>query len=773
MSTFVRKLMILVSMILEVHGDIYLHTPRGSNNRLNENGRGRAKANRLFDSQNNNRGGYNVGPQPMYYYAGSKLQIQWTNQHSCSDKNSHCELIIQYMCGPNIRDGTSTDTIPVDKAKCANADCNTDEKYGMHEDSTHYQRCLYRKRNLGLFTADQNMEGKNKQSAASTRQENNGRNNRYGYECTEERDYYPYWHPSPWKDIAVLTNTVGRCAHYKAESENVKSRWQCVLPLDTLEKMDAANVYAPNNAQDCANFKFPANDPQGVKGEWKESSAHGIPSPDCHETLYSRDNHLGNGVDGYANRYNWTLPDIDQGKCVLRIRYNISTNDYDGWNTDSTKNPDKNGDPTKLDLSAKFGFSNSTEAAKRGYVFKGNPAVKIFDEGNFDFQLAIDTSQFGRTFQDRSHTFSIRRRPDSLKTATIHNINVSGKRGNIVQVYPAVEYDFVPNILEMRPGDFVHFQWTGSDTNPNNNDGQGKAGSDRNNVLLLRDKNYPEGTGVQYGPAPTFGHFGNNYPKNISDSQFLGLTKDDLLKLAFLNTDIKVGPNLDEASPYFDLGPRQITQLGTYHYVSTRNNNFSNRDQKGRIMVTDVVFIDDAIGRLGGEVVLPDGFGRVQVDPGVFDGLTMLRLEVWSRSKHKVKVDQISKSLTAGEKFASDFLIMHPESVLTQPGKVIKVTLTVDTDKSNIAIYRSSETTGFSVWTKIEADIMGDMAHFKTQSGGVYVAKSHSHTVLIVALVLSLLVVVLVIVGGICYFRKNPNKWKKLKKSPKNLQDRI
>ncbi|KAH3872578.1 hypothetical protein DPMN_035796 [Dreissena polymorpha] len=116
---------------------------------------------------------------------------------------------------------------------------------------------------------------------------------------------------------------------------------------------------------------------------------------------------------------------------------------------------------------------------------------------------------------------------------------------------------------------------------------------------------------------------------------------------------------------------------------------------------------------------------------------------------------------------------MHPESVLTQPGKVIKVTLTVDTDKSNIAIYRSSETTGFSVWTKIEADIMGDMAHFKTQSGGVYVAKSHSHTVLIVALVLSLLVVVLVIVGGICYFRKNPNKWKKLKKSPKNLQDRI
>ena len=53
----------------------------------------------------------------------------------------------------------------------------------------------------GLFTADQNLKGDlpiyTRQNAAGTRR---------GMEVPEERDYYPYWGPTPWKDIAIMVS---------------------------------------------------------------------------------------------------------------------------------------------------------------------------------------------------------------------------------------------------------------------------------------------------------------------------------------------------------------------------------------------------------------------------------------------------------------------------------------------------------------------------------------------------------------------------------------
>lgn len=66
--------------------------------------------------------------------------------------------------------------------------------------------------------------------------------------------------------------------------------------------------------------------PNGTKeyGEWVLRPSHGLPAPECRETDWSRDNHLGNGIGGFANTYNWTLPNVDEESCVLRIRYVVT-----------------------------------------------------------------------------------------------------------------------------------------------------------------------------------------------------------------------------------------------------------------------------------------------------------------------------------------------------------------------------------------------------------------------------------------------------------------
>jgi len=79
------------------------------------------------------------------------------------------------------------------------------------------------------------------------------------------------------------------------------------------------------------------------------------------------------------------------------------------------------------------------------------------------------------------------------------------------------------------------YRWTGSNTNPGNNDGQGRAGSDRSNIVLLREQNYDEGMPVPEGEK--FGHWGNSYPAHLDadDMSFLGLRRSLRQNLAVLD----------------------------------------------------------------------------------------------------------------------------------------------------------------------------------------------------------------------------------------------
>ena len=48
-----------------------------------------------------------------------------------------------------------------------------------------------------------------------------------------------------------------------------------------------------------------------------------------------------------------------------------------------------------------------------------------------------------------------------------------------------MEYDFVPNNLNITLGHYLHFQFIGSDYNPKGNDGEGRQGTDRSNIVEI------------------------------------------------------------------------------------------------------------------------------------------------------------------------------------------------------------------------------------------------------------------------------------------------
>jgi len=276
-----------------------------------------------------------------------------------------------------------------------------------------------------------------------------------------------------------------------------------------------------------------------------------------------------------------------------------------------------------------------------------NPTVDIGVEMQ-GLRLALNTAQTGRTFQDRSHVMRLVKRP-TAGTATaaagsdvaqnfnqaalglnvgdagvqagttamqpkIWNLNVQGKRGNIVQTFPAVEYDFWPKTLDVQVGDCIAFQWTGSNTHNNGNPagdgqagdaGEGRGGSDRSNIIQIMDKNstYP----APLDKAVVTDFFENSkcyqtYTGNaVASGNTAGTAQQNLeakdcqiyLMSAGYFTgydDVGDGNELDVLLNNTPASMRGLTvcpqQTGVFDFTCTRNNNFSNRDQKLTITVT-------------------------------------------------------------------------------------------------------------------------------------------------------------------------------------------
>lgn len=749
-----------VALLSTVSADVYLQSPCGSNNRLDDENRDRNNDNRLFDSQNNNRGGCNVGNLALI--AGSKLKLEWSAQHGSNNENvGHTQIILQYMCSDGLRDGTTTTTIPNNPQECYNNDCDNDVRFGRHENFDYYMNCAMRERNKGLFTASQQLNGG---AAKFTRQNPNGARN--AYECPEERDYYPYWQPTPWIDVAVLVDDSSLCAMYQQESQNVKSRFHCKISgydLMLQNTKAGTNYYIPiNNQTVCEGISFPQATATGmittVTGQWREdppwSDATGaklpqnwapIGQPDCKTLAWVRENHHGKPAgSGFFASYEWTVPNTPHEQCALRIRYNMSSNDYP-LNLNATYN--KPGTST-YPLQTDYGL-NKTSC---GYYLKNNPQVRPFCdvsvttettlETKLEFQLAINTAQIGRTFEDRSHRFQILP-PSAGKVEqcdTITNLLVSGKRGNIVQVYPATEYRFVPDTLNLGTNDCVHPMWVGSNTNPNNNAGQGRQGSDRSNIVGMTNRHLwarQEGPKLDMSVLPDAaerGRWSESYPASIKSVPFLGWDEDTTNKLA-LNSASGEMSELDDSAPDFRLPfPRKCNlPVGTTtNYLCTRNNNFSNRSQKGRINCMSEV-------PQGGQVV---GITVFQTSSG-------FRLVGNSASAQGETLQYMvgdAKDLKASS--AGVLIIMVKPSSLTTTIPI------VDTPNGIESPHVYFQASAGGDWTKVDAECTKTECVVSNMQVGSYIIQND----LMGGYIFLIVVAVLGVVGGLLFFLWKKNK---------------
>eukprot|EP00178_Gracilaria_changii_P006089 TRINITY_DN2042_c1_g1_i1.p2 TRINITY_DN2042_c1_g1~~TRINITY_DN2042_c1_g1_i1.p2 ORF type:complete len:210 (-),score=42.90 TRINITY_DN2042_c1_g1_i1:8-637(-) len=163
----------------------------------------------------------------------------------------------------------------------------------------------------------------------------------------------------------------------------------------------------------------------------------------------------------------------------------------------------------------------------------------------------------------------------------------------------------------------IHFQWTGCDFNPNGNAGEGVNRSDRSNIVQMADNNLatnlPRGPGSEENGLLTFSSSG---PSLFSDSTAFRMATigQDITNPAVcinneeaLDAAASAEGNNDETqdrrncallngapTPYYDAGLVTVRTESTgvstnYNYMSTRNNNFTNRGQKAQIQVGPLI----------------------------------------------------------------------------------------------------------------------------------------------------------------------------------------
>ena len=342
-----------------------------------------------------------AGKGIMYYYASSFLQLEWTAQHGCGSKivlinvkslsstcakihplGSEMALRVQRLAVVIMKMVATHKITPLvsmngyfhqkrrpriksmDNTKVLNTTINVEQGRGTKDFSPQIsfnqplgnrQQSILDKETMGNVT-DSNVLRKGIISKS------------YCSFFKVVVDYLifsslnqPILASPPWRDIAVLTDDTSRCKYYQKNLKMWLIKVFVSLKIMTVCRSPLAPCNYNENARDAPYDKLPIPNTRAACEDWNSEYTH-------QKTTWKQLGNTGRGPlyvsapvsktksswqrDGWVSAaYEWQIPydvpEILNKKCVLRVRYNISSNDFDGWNTFVDGNKLISANPTK------------------------------------------------------------------------------------------------------------------------------------------------------------------------------------------------------------------------------------------------------------------------------------------------------------------------------------------------------------------------------------------------------------------------------------------
>ena len=196
---------------------------------------------------------------------------------------------------------------------------------------------------------------------------------------------------------------------------------------------------------------------------------------------------------------------------------------------------------------------------------------------------------------------------------------------------------------------------------------------------------------------------------------------------------------LDDAAASFEMKPAVAKETGCWAYVSTRNNNFSNRSQKGILCVGTGDFQEDVAGSTGRTIDAGSGF--VEFANGALNQNVGMKIQTWhdkDKGSYMMKVEPIDMQGMLNDDKDMKIGIPFSLSSFMKPVMYHKV----DPDEE----WKACD----AEYNVVEGEYVAEhMAH----EGGWYEVQQEVDVGSVIALVLGC-IAVFAVIGYICY-RKN------------------